>query len=87
MYSCSEKLKLFIVLMNGGAANSGHYALNSVQLRGGAAAGALDGVDSSLRIGQAGKSDVGALGGKINRGRLHAGDRVQRALDAPDTNE
>ena len=48
-------------------------------------ASALNGVDSRLRIGYAGESNVGAFGGEIDHGRLHSGDRFQRSLDTADT--
>ncbi|MNL00017.1 hypothetical protein D3C87_1204350 [compost metagenome] len=47
-------------------------------------AGAFDGPHGRLRVGRAGEADVGALGGQVDRGRLHAGDGLQRALDAAD---
>ncbi|MND82839.1 hypothetical protein D3C80_746830 [compost metagenome] len=36
--------------------------------------GALDGTNGCLRIGAIAESDIGALGGQVDRGRLHAGN-------------
>ncbi|QLJ21403.1 hypothetical protein HZZ08_08605 [Serratia marcescens] len=47
-------------------------------------AGAFDGAGCRLRIRLAGKRDIGAFGGEIDRCRLHAGNRRQGPLDATD---
>ncbi len=41
---------------------------------------AFDGAHRSLRVGRADEAEIGPLGGKVDRGALHAGDGGQRTL-------
>ena len=45
---------------------------------------ALDGIYHRLQIGRSAEGNIGALGGQIDRGRLHARYRLERTFDPTD---